>query len=396
MRARVPMGRRERAWRGALALFGSAWLLATTAQAQPADTVDDLYGWQGAAGPSTGFFSDVTINGSERIHAGYLFDSMSQQLTATLFSTSQPPGGVLGTHDLGFTVEPSVAVSIASQGGGRHWVAVSQSDGVLATTAHVLDWSAGGGVVQTQILGPLPGASTFVTVRGINRLGTAVGLVDGASGLVAPDGAPSFAITSPVDSEVFSISPDGSVLGGAADFGAGDVATIWDASGAVVYQDTLPGRIRAVAPPYAVGVRNGVASWWRRVKGTWIPFGAKELGGAPLAGELLAVDRDGLGIGGGSRAAGGAIVVLLRTHEVRELDDELSLAAGTLWAVHGIDADEGTGLVAFAVEATDFSGWDVTASFATAPEPLPGPGLWAFVPLAAAGCAVLRMKCVKV
>lgn len=396
------MSKRNPGWTGLRARMGAVTIAvlglgAPCLAAPPDDTIRTLSNWQGVAGPTPGYFKDVAIEGASRVYAGYVFDALNTTLVAHLFSTSGAPGGVISLTDLGFGIDPTVAVSIASQGGDRYWVAVSESDGVLETNAHVLDWSASSGVVETQLLGP-SGGSAYVTVHGINRQGTAVGSVDGTTGLVAPAGSGSFAVSGPTPSEVFAISPDGDVLGGSADFGPGAVAAIWDASGTLVYADTAPGRIRDVASRFAVGTRNGIAAYWRLVRGSWIPSELREPGyGAPLAGELLGVDRDGLGVAGGARAgsSGGAIVAILRTEETFDLDAELGLPSGTLFAVNAVDVDPDTTAVAFAVEDEFLTGWDVTANFTTEPEPLPGPGAWILAPIGLMGFGVLRMSCVK-
>lgn len=371
----------------AVGLGGSA------ASAQPVATADSLFGWIGAPGPASASFADVAYDGSERVYAGFLFDSMAQNLTATLFSTTQPPGAALTPHDLGFTVDPSVAVSIAPGLGGRYWVAVSQSEGVSETTAHLIDWSAGAGSTQVQMTGPATTFDPFVTVRDVNEMGDAVGRVGGLRGLIDSTVAGVRTVFAPADSDVFAISSDGEVLGGSGNFGSGThVATIWNEVGIVVYQDTAPGRILSVGPPFAVGERNGHLAFWRQFHGTWTPYEIKDASAVPIEGRLNAVDSEGAGIAGGQLAEGGAIVVLLRSKQVILLDEALSLAPGTLWAVHGVDSHASSHKVAFATESTFFEAWDVTASFTSTSELVPGPGPLVVLPLLIAGTNALRTR----
>lgn len=387
---------RRAATRGLALAILTLWITASVATAQPNETADSLFGWAGALGPATASFADVAYDGTQRVYAGYLYDSMSLTLTATLFSTTQAPGGTIDSHDLGFSVDPSVAVSVAPGDPGRYWVAVSQNDGVTATTAHRIDWSAGAGSTTLQLTGPPTVYDPFVTVRDVNENGDTVGQLADVRGLVHSTLGGIRTVFAPTDSEVFSISRNGKVLGGWGDFGTGTaVATIWNETGAVVYQDTAPGRILSVGPPFAVGERNGHMAFWRFFAGSWIPTEVEDALHVPVDGQLNAVDRDGLGIAGGVKAGGGALAVLLRTGQLRYLDSVLSLPVDTLWAVHGVDADPATQRVAFAVESTSFEAWDVTASFTsdadTQYELVPGPGPVVALPLLFLGMSALRM-----
>lgn len=348
----------------------ASMLLAVPARAQiPAVQLMD---WAGEPGPTDATFWDAAVLETFDAYSGYVYDPVALQLDATLFIQSAP--SLFANIDLGFSVDPSVAVSLARGGEQQLWIAVSQSDGVVASEAYRIDWSGGGSSTE-QVVGPPPASSTSVELRAVSRSGLAVGRIDAAHGLIAPQSGTSIVIPGAVSADLWGVDAAGGLVSGQADFGSGTpVGAIWDASGALVYQDSVPGVIHAVEPPFAAGERNGIASYWRLVEGSWQPHPVRDAG-QPVAGALRALDADGLGIAGGLRAGGGALVVLLVPDLVYDLEEELSLPQDTLYAVNGVGTSETDERVIFAVEAEDFTGWAVSARFDPAPVPAPGP--WA-------------------
>ena len=156
--------------------------------------------------------------------------------------------------------------------------------------------------------------------------------------------------------------------------GAAMVATIFSLDGSVLMQDTVPGRVWDIEGSFAVGERDGKAAYWREEGGVWQVFHIEETPGVPADGELLTLDHRRLGLAGGYLVEGRPIVVDLRDNTWQEIEPELPVAPGTLYSVVGIDVHPITNRVALAVEATDFSGWDVTVDLPFTV--LPGPGGW--------------------
>lgn len=367
------LGRRSRATLVAAALAGAvlASLLPTVAAGAPPPAVR-LMGWAAKPGPADATFWDAAVLPTFDAYSGYVYDPVALRFDATLFLQSGSSSFV--DIDLGFSVDPSVAVSLARSGDVRLWIAVSQSDGVVASEGYRIDWS-GGAWSTEQVLGPPPASSTNVELRAVSRSGLAVGRVDATQGLIAAQDGTASILPGVVSADLRGVDAAGALVSGQADFGSGTpVGAIWDASGALVYQDSVPGVIHDVEPPFAAGERNGIASYWRLVQGSWQPYAVREFG-QPVAGALRTLDADGRGIAGGLREGGGALVVLLAPGLLYDLEDELSLPGSTLYAVNGVGTSESDERVIFAVEAEDFTGWAVSARFDPAPVPAADP--WA-------------------
>jgi hypothetical protein len=352
----------------ALATIALVW---TTGSAH-AQTFSD---WRASQAAPDGQFSDVSIVGPLRVFAGSEVDAQTFALTATLYTTSGNPGSSPATKlDLGLTTHDSFAISVASDRAGGYWAAASEN--ILPTfDARSYIFASGALGSPIPVIGPLPGSDPDVVLNAINRYGFAVGTVGESTPLVSTSAGVTTLLAYPHAAALLGVDDAGIQIAGTAvpSAGAPFVATVFSATGAIFFQDDTPGEAWDVEGNLAVGQRDGYAAYWQRGANGWHHRYIESPPGTPLAGALYAIDHGGHGIAGGVLEMGRPVLIDLHTREWLEIEPLLPVAPGTLWRVVGVDVDSNGWKLALAVEAADFTGWDVTASLAPR---LPGPGLW--------------------
>ena len=348
----------------------------------------DLTNWQGAQSAPTGFFSDVSWVDSDRVYAGYETDPVSPLLIAKLFSVSGAPGsGPPIQTDLGLTSTTSFAVSIENDRSGGFFATATENLPAFESRSYIYESGSLGSPVS--VVGPAPGNDPDVYLQAITKDGLAVGTI-GVSTMVVSDAAGTTLIIPYANAaELLGVDSRGVLFAGSskATPGGDMVASIFDINGTPLLQDSVEGQVWDVEGRFAVGTRNGRATYWvASGPGIWQHYYVEDPPGTPLNGELRAIDHYGRGVAGGhigDEGNGRAVAVGLRDGSFVYLEDALGLAPGTLHTVHNIDVHRLTSAVAFAVEGTDFSGWDVTAQLP--PQALPGPGLLVGLALLLAG-----------
>jgi hypothetical protein len=330
--------------------------------------------WKADQLTSTGSISDVAIVQGQRVFAGFELDSQNFTFTATLFTTSGAPGTqpVVPT-DLGLVTDSSVSLSISNDGSMGYWATATEYLPNFETRSYIFA-SANLGA-PTPVLGPGPTSDPNVVLSGINQYGTAVGQLAEAQPIAAVSNGFSVIIPYAHTAQLFGIDSASELLGGEAELSPGGIvaATLWDTLGNVIMQETAESRIFDVEGRYAVGRHNGFATYWKRDAGVYTRYHLEDTFGNPVQGELRTVDHGGSNIAGGTIVGDHAVVANLPIPGWFKLDGVLGLPAGTLAVVVGVD---GSGdQLALAVEAVDFSGWDVTVT------KLPGPGILVILPL---------------
>jgi hypothetical protein len=355
---------------------------------QNAAQAADLSNWQGAQSAPTGFFSDVTWFDTDRVYAGYDTDSGSTQLSAKLFTVSGAPGSAPPTStDIGLVANSSIAVSIENDRSGGFFATATESLPGFESRSYIYESGSLGSPVA--VIGPAPGNDPNVNTQAITNDGLTVGTI-GASTMIVSDAAgATFIIPYPDAAKLLGVDSRGTLFAGSSERvpGGDMVATIFDANGTLLLQDSVAGEVWDVEGRFAVGTRIGRATYWvENNQGVWEHHYLQDPPGTPLNGELRGIDHHGRAVAGGfvgTSANGRAVAVELRDASFVYLEDELGLAPGTLHTVHSVDVHRQTNAVAFAVEGVDFSGWDVTAQLPA--QLLPGPGAWVGIALLLAG-----------
>jgi hypothetical protein len=336
--------------------------------------------WRAAELSPTATITDVAIMQDGRVFSGYEYDPMTFEFAATLFFTVGYPGSQpVWPVDLGFTTASSISLSLSSDGGTGLWAAATEDVSNFETRSYIFhaDYYFVG--PPTPVVGPGPGNDPNVLVNAINKNGQTAGHIGQTLPLISNSNGLGTVLPYPNSAVLFGVDSLGSLYGGEAELtpGGTTVAVIFDAFGGIVMLETEASRITDVEGTFAVGQRNGVATYWHNVAGTYQAFAVEDGLGVPQLGELQAIDHNGSHTAGGTLDGDHAIVVLMRSGRWFDLDDRLGLPAGTLGSVVGIDSNGEE--LALAVQANDFAGWDVTAQV------IPGPGAGVIVPLLITG-----------
>jgi hypothetical protein len=322
------------------------------------------------AAPS-GQFSGVILAGGQRVFAGSEVNPSSFALTATLYTTSGNPGAPVTQTSLGLSGNDSVAITVTEKPGGGYWATATENLVSFEARSYIFSSNALGSPVP--VIGPAPAYDPDIALNAINRDGVAVGTLGVSTPVISTPAGVVSVLPYPHAAVLLGVDSTGTQLAGAAEPspGADMVATIFNAGGSVVYQDDEPGLIWDIDGLYAVGERNGNAAYWERTGSVWLPSYVKTQAGLNVPGALFTIDHRGYGLGGGVRDVGRPILIDLPTLSWFEFEGHLGVPVGTLWRVLGIDVVPDTGQVAIAIEATDFSGWDMTATVEARPVPEP-------------------------
>jgi hypothetical protein len=228
--------------------------------------------WKGAQAAPTGFFSEVAFLNGDRVYSGYEVDPFSSMLSATLYATSGEPGSAAAVQtNLGLNSNTSIAVSIAYDRQGGFFSTASETLPLFESRSYIYASAALGSPVS--VIGPAPGNDPDVLVHAINKNGLAVGTLAETTPVVSNAAGVSFTLPYPNAAELLGVDSRGTRFVGSSEPspGAPDwVATIFDAAGTLLLQDSVPGVVWDIEGRYAVGQRDGKAAYWEEnAQGVW-------------------------------------------------------------------------------------------------------------------------------